>query len=252
MQLLAPDLLAEAQGLSTLASGGGVAVGLLVWLFGWRGHRFWIVVAITLVGGVLGLYSSPTYGVQPLVGGLLLAVAAGAMALALVRLVAFASAGAVTWLAVHALIPNFDEPAVCFLAGGLAGLLLFRLWTMVLTSLGGSVLAGYSLLLLLHKVAKLDAAAWAGKHDGLLNGACFLMAVAGVGLQFWAERRRLQKEREQQEQEAIAKAAEEEKKQKELQKQKEQQQLQIQQQKAARKKGTWWGWAQQTLQKMAG
>src|SRR5262249_52416225 len=88
MQLLAPDVLAEAQGLSVAVTVTGLVAGLLVWLYGWRWHRFWTVLGATLLAGVLGLYSAPTYGVQPLVGGLLLAVAAGALALSLVRMVA--------------------------------------------------------------------------------------------------------------------------------------------------------------------
>ena len=75
--------------------GVGIAVGLLLWLFGWWGHKFWIVLATTVVAGIAGLSSARSAGVQPFVAGLLLAVAAGLMALALARLMAFIGGGMV-------------------------------------------------------------------------------------------------------------------------------------------------------------
>jgi hypothetical protein len=69
MQLLAPDILAEARGLSVVICAWGVFLGLLLWLMGWRWHRFWIVLLATSVGGVFGLSAGPVYGVQPLAPG---------------------------------------------------------------------------------------------------------------------------------------------------------------------------------------
>src|SRR6266849_4882114 len=87
VQLVAPDILAEARGLPTALSGTGVAFGLLLWALGWRLHRFWIVLATTVIAGVYGLASGTAPGVQPLVVALLLAVAAGMLALPLARVV---------------------------------------------------------------------------------------------------------------------------------------------------------------------
>src|SRR5437588_12030549 len=97
MQMLAPDILSEARGLSVAVSGTGLAVGLALWLLGGRGHRFWVVLVTTVAAGVIGLQSGAAYGVQPMVAGLLAAVAAGAMALALMRVVAFVAGGLVAW-----------------------------------------------------------------------------------------------------------------------------------------------------------
>src|SRR5262245_16255718 len=144
MQLLAPDILAEAHGLSVTVTGTAFALGLLIWLFGWRGHRFWIVLAVTAAAGVIGLYSDPAYGTRPIFAGLLLAVAAGAMALALVRVVVFAAGGVAGWALVHAVFPAWESPLVCFLVGGLIGILLFRVWTMALTSAAGTMIMAYS------------------------------------------------------------------------------------------------------------
>src|SRR5262249_35799008 len=134
MHLLSPDILTEARSLSYGLLSAGLAAGLMLWLLGWWGHRFWIVLIATVGGGVFGLNAGPNYGLQPAVAGLLLAVSAGVLALTLVRLFAWAAGGFAAWMLVHALAPLWDQPYLCFLAGGLIGLLLFRFWTMALTS----------------------------------------------------------------------------------------------------------------------
>src|SRR5437870_1798351 len=102
MRLLDPDILAEADGLHLAIPIAAALVGLLLWLFGWWGHRFWIVLATTVAAGVAGLSAGHVSGLQPLVVALLLAVAAGALALPLSRLVVFAATGLLAWLVVHA------------------------------------------------------------------------------------------------------------------------------------------------------
>src|SRR5207244_280068 len=80
MQLLAPDILEEAGEISVAVTASGFAIGFLLWLLGWRGHRFWIVLAATIGAGVVGLYAAPAHRTHPLLAGLLRAVAAGALA----------------------------------------------------------------------------------------------------------------------------------------------------------------------------
>ncbi len=204
MHLIAPDVLAEAcapPGLSVGVSAAGAGVGLLLWLFGWWGHRFWIVLLATLAAGVVGLASGPAHGLQPLAAGLLLAVAAGAMALAVARVVAFSAGGAAAWLAVHSLAPAWDEPLVCFLAGGLVGLLLYRVWLMALTSFAGTLLMAFFGLCLAHALGKLNAAEWAEARVVLLNWLCGGGAVLGLVVQFLMDQRRLRLQREYEEEE---------------------------------------------------
>jgi MFS family permease len=208
MQALAPDLLTEARELSVTATAVGLGVGLMLWLLGWRGHRFWVVLAATVVGGIAGLASSPAYGVQPLVAGLLAAVAAGVLALALVRVLAFAAGGLAACLLVRAVAPSWDQPLVSSLVGGLVGVFLFRLGMMALTSTLGTLLMGYCALSLLDRLGTLNAVLWADGHAVLLNWLCGSGAVLGVLTQFLLERRRLRKKREKEEA-AKAKAAEE-------------------------------------------
>ena len=189
MQLLAPDILAEARGLSVAITGPAFALGFLIWILGWRGHRFWIVLAMTVVAGVLGLYSGPANGTRPLLAGLLFAIAAGAMALALVRVVVFAAGGIAGWLFVRALFPAWEEPVVCLLVGGLVGIILFRLWTMALTSAVGTILMAYSGLCLANSLGNLDAVTLAEKQSTLLNAACALVALLGLIIQFLLDRK---------------------------------------------------------------
>jgi hypothetical protein len=188
MQLIEPDILAEASGLSVGLSACGLLLGLAVWLTGWRRHRFWVVLTITLVGGVYGLNEAPALHAQPAVAGLLLAVGAGTLALALARLFAFAAAGLAALVAVQTLVPTWDQPLISFVTGGLLGVLLFRLWVMALTSLAGALLLTYSGLCLAERLAKLDAAAFAEKRTALLNWICAGVTLLGLVLQLWLNR----------------------------------------------------------------
>ena len=87
----------------------------------------------------------------------LLAVAAGALALALSRVLLFLAGGAACVSLAHAVAPSFDEPAVCFLVGGLLGVLLYKVWVTALSSLAGTLLIAYSILGVL---SKLHLATW--------------------------------------------------------------------------------------------
>jgi hypothetical protein len=193
MNLVDPDILAEARGLPPLAPGIGLAVGLVLWIFGARSHRFWIALVITMSAGLVGLAHGPAYGMQPLVAGLLLAIAAGALALSLVRVLLFAAGGFAALAVMHAFAPNQDEPLVSFVVGGLGGILLYRFWITTLTSLIGSLLIAYSGLCLLDRLHTLDAKAWSTQNAGLLNWGCGAAAVMGILVQFLLERRRKRK-----------------------------------------------------------
>jgi hypothetical protein len=184
MQLLAPDILAEARGLTAAMSGTICVLGIALWLFGWRWHRFWIVAGITLAAGLIGLNAGRTTGgTQVMAVGILLAVAAGMMALELAKVVAFIAGGIGAWLAVQWVLPQAQELWAVFLSGGIMSLLLYRLWTMLLTSLFGTLLAGHSALLLLEPAFKFDAVAYTTEHMGVLNGIVVGLVILGILLQ---------------------------------------------------------------------
>ena len=105
------------------------------------------------------------------------------------RVVAFVAGGLVAWMIVHTLAPTWDEPLICFLVGGLVGLVLFRIWIMGLTSLAGTLLIGYSGLCLADHFGQVDAVAWADKQAVLMNWACIAVAVLGLLVQFLLDRR---------------------------------------------------------------
>jgi hypothetical protein len=196
MQLLSPDVFMDLRGLSQSLSLGGIAVGLVLWLTGWMGHRFWIVLITTVLAGILGMISAPGSRLQPALVGLFSAVAAGLLALSLVRLVAFGAGGLAAWLALRALAPvAWQEPFLCFLAGGLAGLLLFRVWTMVLTSFLGAQLMGYFGLCLADSLGKVDGATLIQERGTSLSWACGVATLSGFMIQFMLERGRNKRDR---------------------------------------------------------
>jgi len=183
MQLIAPDILLEGRGLTGAMAGTILVLGLALWLFGWRWHRFWVVSGITLTAGVIGLNAGQAAGGQVLAVGLLLAVAAGMMALELARVIAFLAGGVGAWFAAQWVLPQAQELWAVFLSGGLFGLLLYRVWTMLLTSLIGTLLASHAGLIVLEPITKSDLAAWAGRNVAALNGLVVAIAVLGLLLQ---------------------------------------------------------------------
>ncbi len=190
MQLLAPDILEEACKLSTPIHGVALAVGFLLWALGWTGHRFWIVLILTIGGGIFGLYAGPRFGTQPWLAATLVGVAAGMLALALVRLVAFLAGGAAAVVIAGQFAPGYQELLVVFLVGGAIGLVLFRLWTMVLTSTGGTFLMAYSGLCLLQRFGNVDVVGLAEAQAPLLNIVCGAIAFIGLIVQYLVDRRR--------------------------------------------------------------
>ncbi|HSQ58229.1 MAG TPA: hypothetical protein VLM40_21065 [Gemmata sp.] len=184
MQLIAPDILAEARGITTAMLGTIFVLGIALWLFGWRWHRFWIVAGITLSAGLLGLNAGRTNGgTQIMAVGILIAVAAGMMALELAKVFAFIAGGCGAWLAVQWVFPQAQELWAVFLSGGIFGLIMYRIWTMLLTSLAGVLLAGHAALLLLEGPLSFNAVKWVMANVVALNGVAVGLTVLGILLQ---------------------------------------------------------------------
>lgn len=184
MHPISPAVLTEAASLSRGALALVALVGVLLWGAGWRLHQFWVVFGVTLAAGTLGLSAGPTAGgPRVLILGVLMAVAAGLLALELAKLASFASGGAAAWAAAHAVFPQAQELWAVFLLGGILGAALFRLWAMLATSAAGALCLGHAALALLNRPDKFDAAAWAGRHGEALAGAVALLTVLGVVVQ---------------------------------------------------------------------
>ncbi len=183
MQLILPDVLTTARGLSPGAAGFLALVGVLLWAVGWRWHRFWVVFGITLAAGLIGLTAGHTAGGQVMVVGVLLAVTAGLLALELAKILAFVTGGAAAWAAAQAVLPQAQELWAAFLSGGLIGVVLYQFWTMLTTSFLGVLVTWHAGLVLAEQFGKFDAAKWAGEHTAALNGGVIVAALLGVLVQ---------------------------------------------------------------------
>lgn len=184
MQLIAPDVLAASHGLSVGAAGMLALIGLMLWACGWRWHRFWVVFGMTLLAGVIGLNAGEsTGGRQVMVVGILVAVAAGMLALELAKILSFITGGVAGWVAAQTVFPQAQELWVVFLSGGLLGVVLYQLWTMLITSFLGVLLTWHAGFLLAESLAKIDAMNLVAKHSAALNGGVIAVSVLGVLVQ---------------------------------------------------------------------
>lgn len=197
MTIIATDILTDLCGLSLGLLIALMPVGLMLWLLGWWSHRFWIVLATTVMAGVIGLLEATAWQAQPIVVAVLLAIAAGVLALALVRVITFAAGGLAGVYLVQLIFPSWQQHVICFLVSGLLCLLLFRWFFMVLTSFLGAALLAYGALALLHFHEMLDAVAWSGENATLLSIVCGAATLFGFAFQFTMERRRARRRKEQ-------------------------------------------------------
>ena len=144
MQLLSPDVLTDVLELPVAALLVMVGFGAALALTGWRWHRFWLTISVSLISGVVGLRQASTWGIeQPILAGVLLAAAAGCLALSLARVGLFLAYGLVTWYAMKRLAPPYAIPAICICLGGLFSVLFYRFCVVLLTSILGTLLLAY-------------------------------------------------------------------------------------------------------------
>lgn len=184
MQLINPDILQAGKGLSIGAAAFFLIVGLLLWLVGWRWHRFWIVFGITMTAGVIGLsLGESAGGQQVMVFGLLLAVSAGMLALELAKILSFITGGISAWVVAQGIFPQAQELWAIFLAGGLLGVVLYRLWTMLTTSFLGVLVSWHAAFLILDAAVPADYPGWVTKNSNALNGAVIVVMLLGVLVQ---------------------------------------------------------------------
>jgi hypothetical protein len=183
MELIAPDILADVRQLSAGLSVMALLVGAVLWVAGWGSHRFWVVLAFTVLGGIWGLQNATVLRTQPLVAAMGIGMAAGVLALTLVRLGAFAAGGYAGLLLMHVVFPALDQPLLVFLGGAFLGFVLFRYWMMALTSLAGVALMAHATLALADKLGKFDAVVWSETNATMLSAGCGLLAGVGFMVQ---------------------------------------------------------------------
>lgn len=184
MQLILPEVLTAARGLSFGAAGFLALLGFLLWSLGWRWHRFWIVFGMTLAAGILGMQAGHAAGGrQVLVVGVLLAVSAGMLALEAAKLLAFVTGGVAAWVGAQSIFPAAQELWAVFLCGGLLGVVLYRLWTMLTMSLIGVLIASHAWLILIQETTAPNLADWVQQQTPALNGAVIALTLIGVLIQ---------------------------------------------------------------------
>ncbi len=183
MNLISPDVIAELKGLSLGAGCFLMLVGFLLWGFGWRWHRFWVVFGFTAAAGIVGMSSGNAAGGHILVMGLLLAFAGGVLAIELAKILAFVAGGIGFWFAVQTVFPQGQELWAVFLSGGLFGVLLYRLWTMILLSFLGVVVTWHAAFGLAQSSGTYDAVKWVADNTIAVNGAVIVATFLGVLMQ---------------------------------------------------------------------
>jgi hypothetical protein len=184
VQFVQPDILIAAKGLSFGAAGFLAFVGLLLWAFGWRWHRFWVVFGITLAAGIIGLGAGQAAGGQQvMIVGILLAVSAGMLALELAKVLSFVTGGVTAWVATQLVFPQAQELWAIFLAGGLLGVVLYRLWTMLTTSFLGVLVTWHAGLTIAQDVMQTDLTGWLSTNAQAVNGAVIAVMLLGVLVQ---------------------------------------------------------------------
>jgi hypothetical protein len=189
MEFIIPEILAEARQLSSTLLLACLLLGLALWLMGWWSYRFWVALLTTVGAGIFGLYEAPLLQVQPLLAALFLAVAAGLLALALMRLFAFVAGGLVVLALAQVVAPSVEATWVLFLSGGILATILFRPWLMALTGFGGSLLILHSGLCLLEPTLQVNSALFAREHGVMLNWLCLLSTILGATGQYLLYRR---------------------------------------------------------------
>jgi hypothetical protein len=194
MQVVTTDLLTDMCGLSPLLNAVIAAAGLVLCLFGWWSHRFWIVLAATVAAGVLGLSQAAALRTPALPVAVLMSLAAGVLALSLIRVAVFLAAGLSFVLICQQCLPTLNQPVIVFLTGGLVCHVLFRLCLTTLTSLAGAVLLLYPGLALVHKYAGVDVLGLSERTPGMFNWGCLLLAGAGFTFQVYCHRRALRRQ----------------------------------------------------------
>jgi hypothetical protein len=188
MQVISTDMLMDMRELPFLASAVVALLGLFLYLAGWMTYRFWVVLATTFAAGVYGLRAGPEYGLQPIIAGLLLSVAAGCLALSLARVAIFGWYGLVCWYLTLQIAPQVAIPLVCLLAGGLFTVVFYRLCVMMLTSAVGMILLTYGGLDVAYRIAGFSAIPWINTNPTAVQSGYLSSILVGVVLQHSVEK----------------------------------------------------------------
>jgi len=182
------DLLEDVRRLSPGLLFVALLVGVLLWGFGGRLYRFWVILLATLLGGAAGLEMGPSLGLQRLIAAALFGATAGALALSLFDVVVFLLGGAAATLGVLQIGTGQTDPLPFFLAGGLAFLLFRGFFLVVFTAAIGTALIGAGVIGLMESKLETGAPGWPEAHTDLVAGIGAVVCLLGCLAQ-WLTRK---------------------------------------------------------------
>jgi hypothetical protein len=200
VQLIAPEIVAEVGRLSRSGVFAGFALGLAIWATGWMRRTFWVSLAVTVGFGLFGLQIGREAGTHPLVTALLLGISAGALAVELGRLIAFVSGGLATAITIQTFVPSFPEPLLAYLAGGLACVVMYKVWMLAVFGFVGSMTLAYTGLVLAAMFLRLDVMTLTKTKAPIVTGAVLVATLLSMVFQsrfevWWQTREERNKEK---------------------------------------------------------
>ena len=192
MQVLSADVLADVLELPVPTLLVLMGIGAALALTGWRWHRFWLTICVSMISGLVGLRQAQAWGInQPIIAGVLLAAAAGCLALSLARVGLFLAYGLAAWYAMKRLAPPYAIPAICICVGGLFSVLFYRFCVVLLTSVVGSILFTYAALAYAQLQNWFPMQTWLREQSlaahGSLAGLCLVTLM--LQLYLWRKQR---------------------------------------------------------------
>jgi hypothetical protein len=197
MKIFSPELVAKASELPSPALLTMAVLGPLFWVLGWRIHRVLFVAAVTVTGGLYGLFHGPAFGLDRVVAASLLSVSAAALSLALIRVGVFMAFGVAAGLGASVLVTShFDEHmrawlrAASFFVGGLFSLICYRFLIILITSFVGAFLLLLGGLGFAAQRCDADTVALATQRPTVVSAAWVALGLIGAAGQYWTERAR--------------------------------------------------------------
>ncbi len=170
------EVLQAARGMSEAMLGTWLTMGLALWLFGWRWHRFWITWAAAFAAAAITWHwGSHWTQTPPLISAVVVGLAVAWIAMELARLLVFGSGGIALWYLASQLFPDFHDVWLAFPLGGLISVLLFRIGWILVTSLLGTWIAVHAVLLLIETASTFDCVQWVDNNSILIH----------IGMGFW-------------------------------------------------------------------
>lgn len=175
------EVLQAARGMSVAMLSTWLVVGLALWLFGWRWHRFWITCTAALAAAAITWYWGSNWTrTPPLIAAIVSAAAIAAIAVELARLIVFGLGGATLLYLTSQLLPDFRDIWLTFPLGGLAAVLLFRIgWTLV-TSFLGTWITIHALMLIIESNSTFDAVQWTSDNFVPIHVGISIWIIIGI------------------------------------------------------------------------